>query len=84
VAYTTVMTMMKILERKKYVKKTMAERAHVYRASQPQAQGPGAMVKELINRVFNGSAFLPPKIACANAATGAANIPFRTSSKQEQ
>src|SRR5271157_458005 len=56
VAYTTVMTMMKILERKKYLKKTELDRAYVYRPAQPKRQVIGAMVKEFVNRVFNGSA----------------------------
>src|SRR5579883_838613 len=56
VAYTTVMTMMKILERKKYLKKTQHERAYVYRPAQPQRQVIGAMVRDFVNRVFNGSA----------------------------
>lgn len=56
VAYTTVMTMMKILEQKKYLKKTQAERAYVYRPAQPKRQVIGAMVREFVNRVFNGSA----------------------------
>jgi BlaI family transcriptional regulator, penicillinase repressor len=56
VAYTTVMTMMKILEQKKYLKKSQAERAHVYRPSQPKRLVIGAMVREFIDRVFNGSA----------------------------
>jgi predicted transcriptional regulator len=56
VAYTTVMTMMKILEQKKYLKKTQTERAHVYRPAQPKRQVIGAMVREFVNRVFNGSA----------------------------
>jgi predicted transcriptional regulator len=56
VAYTTVMTMMKILEQKKYLKKTLVERAHLYRPAQPQRQVIGAMVREFVNRVFNGSA----------------------------
>ncbi len=56
VAYTTVMTMMKILETKKYLKKTQTERAHVYRPAQPQRLVIGAMVREFVNRVFNGSA----------------------------
>ena len=56
VAYTTVMTMMKILEQKKYLKKTQADRAYVYRAAQPQRQVIGAMVRDFVNRVFNGSA----------------------------
>jgi BlaI family penicillinase repressor len=56
VAYTTVMTMMKILEQKKYLKKTLAERAYVYRPAQPKRLVIGAMVREFVNRVFNGSA----------------------------
>jgi BlaI family penicillinase repressor len=56
VAYTTVMTMMKILERKKYLKRTMADRAWLYRPTQPKRKVIGAMVREFVNRVFNGSA----------------------------
>jgi predicted transcriptional regulator len=56
VAYTTVMTMMKILEQKKYLKKTMADRAYVYRPAQPKGQVIGDMVRDFIDRVFNGSA----------------------------
>jgi predicted transcriptional regulator len=56
VAYTTVMTMMKILEQKKYLRKTQADRAYVYRPTQPKGQVIGAMVREFVNRVFNGSA----------------------------
>ena len=56
VAYTTVMTMMKVLETKKYLKKTQADRAYVYRPAQPQRQVIGAMVRDFVNRVFNGSA----------------------------
>jgi predicted transcriptional regulator len=55
VAYTTVMTMMKILENKKYLKRTQAERAYVYRPAQPKRQVVGAMVRDFINRVFNGA-----------------------------
>ena len=56
VAYTTVMTMMKILEQKKYLKKTLVDRAYLYRPAQPKRQVVGAMVREFVNRVFNGSA----------------------------
>src|SRR5207302_6275259 len=56
VAYTTVMTMMKILEQKKYLKKTQAERAYVYRPTQPKGQVIGDMVRDFVNRVFNGAA----------------------------
>src|SRR6516225_7090363 len=56
VAYTTVMTMMKILEQKGFLKKSQEDRAFVYRPAQPQRQVVGAMVREFVNRVFNGSA----------------------------
>jgi predicted transcriptional regulator len=56
VAYTTVMTMMKILEEKKYLKKNQSDRAYVYRPAQPKRQVIRAMVRDFVNRVFNGSA----------------------------
>jgi len=56
VAYTTVMTMMKILENKKHLKKTQEDRAYVYRPAKPKDQVLGGMVREFVNRVFNGSA----------------------------
>ena len=56
VAYTTVMTMMKILEDKKYLKRTQVDRAYVYRPAQPKGKVIGGMVREFVNRVFNGSA----------------------------
>jgi predicted transcriptional regulator len=56
VAYTTVMTMMQILERKKYLKRTKADRAWLYRPAQPKGKVIAGMVREFVNRVFNGSA----------------------------
>ena len=56
VAYTTVMTMMKILEQKEYLVKDESDRAFVYRPTQPKGTVLGAMVREFVNRVFNGSA----------------------------
>ena len=56
IAYTTVMTMMNILERKAYLKRRRDDRAYVYRPSQPQKQVIRSMVREFVNRVFNGSA----------------------------
>ncbi len=55
VAYTTVMTMMGILEDKGYLAKTVAERAHVYRPTRPRHQVVGAMVKDFVDRVFDGA-----------------------------
>ena len=56
IAYTTVMTMMKILEEKGYLKKTRIERAYQYRPSQPRHQVIGAMVRDFLDRVFDGAA----------------------------
>src|ERR1700691_5170629 len=56
IAYTTVMTLMKILETKGHLKKSSAERAHIYRPTQPKQQVIGGMGGEFVNRVFNGSA----------------------------
>lgn len=55
VAYTTVLTMMKVLEQKGYVRKTRVERAFVYRAARPRHQVIGAMVREFVDRVFDGA-----------------------------
>jgi BlaI family transcriptional regulator, penicillinase repressor len=56
IAYTTVMTMMKILEQKKYLLKTQEDRAYIYRPAKPKNQVIKGMVREFVNRVFNGSA----------------------------
>jgi predicted transcriptional regulator len=55
VAYTTVLTMMKILEQKGYVTKERVERAYVYRAARPRQQVLGGMVREFVDRVFDGA-----------------------------
>jgi len=56
IAYTTVMTMMKILETKGYLKKRRRDRAFLYRPAHPKNQIIGGMIREFIDRVFNGSA----------------------------
>jgi BlaI family transcriptional regulator, penicillinase repressor len=56
IAYTTVMTMMKVLEEKGYLKKTAADRAYIYRPTRPRQQVVGAMVKDFVDRVFDGAA----------------------------
>jgi predicted transcriptional regulator len=56
IAYTTVMTMMKILEDKGYLKKTLVDRANVYRPARPRQQVVGAMVRDFVDRVFDGAA----------------------------
>jgi BlaI family transcriptional regulator, penicillinase repressor len=55
VAYTTVMTMMRILQEKGYLTKVTQERAHVYRPSRPRQQVIGAMLRDFVDRVFDGA-----------------------------
>lgn len=55
IAYTTILTMMKVLEQKGYVKKTRGDRAFVYRPTRPRQQVIGAMVREFVDRVFDGA-----------------------------
>src|SRR5207249_12302203 len=55
IAYTTVMTMMKILESKGYLKKRRQDRAFLYRPAHPNNQIIRVMIREFIDRVFNGS-----------------------------
>ncbi|HKF53341.1 MAG TPA: BlaI/MecI/CopY family transcriptional regulator [Candidatus Acidoferrales bacterium] len=56
IAYTTVMTMMKILESKGYLKKRRQDRAFVYRPAHRKDLVIGKMIREFMDRVFNGSA----------------------------
>ena len=56
IAYTTVMTMMGILEAKKFLRKTQGEKAYVYRPAKPQTVVVSSMVRDFLDRVFNGSA----------------------------
>ena len=55
IAYTTVMTMMRILDEKGYLDKTMQDRAHVYKPTKARQQVVGAMVKDFVDRVFDGA-----------------------------
>jgi BlaI family penicillinase repressor len=55
IAYTTVMTMMRNLEEKGYLKKTLVDRAHVYKPAQRRQQVIGAMVRDFLDRVFDGA-----------------------------
>ena len=56
VAYTTVMTMMNTLEGKGYLKKTLDGRAYRYRPAIPERRVITTMVREFVDRVFDGSA----------------------------
>jgi predicted transcriptional regulator len=56
IAYTTVMTMMRILEDKGYLaKKASPDRAYLYAPAKPRQQVVGAMVRDFIDRVFDGA-----------------------------
>ena len=57
VAYTTVMTMMSILDQKGFLKRTPGEdRAFVYEPARSRQMVMRAMVNEFVDRVFGGSA----------------------------
>jgi BlaI family penicillinase repressor len=55
IAYTTVMTMMNVLETKGYLKKETHERAYRYRPARPERMVISSMVREFVNRVFDGA-----------------------------
>ena len=56
VAYTTVMTMMGILEQKGHLRKSSRGRAYVYRPARPKQQVVGSIVQDFVSKVFDGSA----------------------------
>lgn len=55
VAYTTVMTMMNTLEAKGYLKKSLDGRAFRYRPAVPESRVVKTMVREFVERVFDGA-----------------------------
>jgi len=55
IAYTTVLTNMKTLEQKGYLRATQHERAHVYRSARPKQDVIRQMVRDFVTRVFNGA-----------------------------
>lgn len=56
IAYTTVQTMMNILETKGHLKRAPGAKASVYAPVRPQQLVVRSMVREFVNRVFDGSA----------------------------
>jgi predicted transcriptional regulator len=56
VAYTTVQTMMNILETKGHLKKEPGDKAQIYVPVRPQQAVVKSMVREFVERVFDGSA----------------------------
>ena len=55
IAYTTVMTLMRILQEKGYLTRATHEKAHVYRPAKPRQQVIGGMVRDFLDRVFDGA-----------------------------
>ena len=56
IAYTTVMTTMKTLEQKGFLKISRQNRAYIYRPAEPQQKVVKRMVQDFLDRVFHGSA----------------------------
>ena len=54
-AYTTVQTMLNILERKGKLRRSLQGRAYVYSATVTEAKALGQGVRDLIDRMFGGS-----------------------------
>ena len=55
-AYTTIQTMLNLLEKKGKTKRNLVERAYVYQATESKAQARSHTLTDLINRMFGGSA----------------------------
>lgn len=55
-AYTTVQTMLNVLLEKGKVKRTLKDRAYVYRPAVSRAEAVRHTMKDLIDRMFGGSA----------------------------
>jgi predicted transcriptional regulator len=55
IAYTTVMTMMTILVAKGYLRRESRDRAFVYRPARAERAVISSMVREFVDRVFNGA-----------------------------
>ena len=55
VAYTTVLTVMNILESKGYLRKELEKRAYRYHPTMTQAQVLRALVRDFVDRVFDGA-----------------------------
>jgi len=55
-AYTTVQTMLTVLHRKGKVKRTLKDKAYIYRPTVSKSKLTGHAVTELIDRWFGGSA----------------------------
>jgi BlaI family penicillinase repressor len=56
IAYTSVQTMMNVLEAKGHLRKEQGEKAQVYVPTRTQQQVQRGMVRDFVTRVFDGSA----------------------------
>src|SRR5262245_13459911 len=56
IAYTTVMTMLNVLEKKGHLSKRTQGRSYVYEPVRTKQRVLGAMVRDFVERVFDGSA----------------------------
>jgi predicted transcriptional regulator len=54
-AYTTVQTMLNILERKGKLRRTLEGRAYVYSAAVSEDKAVGQVLRDLVDRIFDGS-----------------------------
>ena len=55
-AYTTVQTMLTVLHRKQKVKRTLKDKAYIYKPAVSRTKFTGHAVREFIDRMFGGSA----------------------------
>ena len=55
-AYTTVQTMLTVLHRKQKVKRTLKDKAYIYKPAVSRKQVVGKHVKDVVDRLFGGSA----------------------------
>jgi len=55
-AYTTVQTMLTVLHRKQKVKRTLKDKAYIYKPAVSRTKFTGHAVREFIDRLFGGSA----------------------------
>ena len=55
-AYTTVQTMLTVLHRKKRVRRTLKDKGYIYTALLSRTKFTGHAVRDLIDRLFGGSA----------------------------
>ncbi len=73
-AYTTVLKMLTIMSEKGLVERDESERSHRYRASLPEPAVQTALVTDLLNKAFSGSALQLVQRALDSRTTSAAEL----------